>query len=145
MIGASTPRRIGVVALVATIAAACAAWSWPRPAREVAAAEGAECRFAIRASNNLSFDVWVDLYDSTVHRTGLFVPSEQLKIQNHRIRSGATMDRRYTARGACKVRRTWLIRFRRGSAQQTVLLSTSGDSAAARIVDLGPSSRWGAD
>lgn len=78
-----------------------------------------ECSFAIRARNNMSFDVWVELYDSTVRLEAIGIPAllrgdKQLKIQNYRIATGKTMDARYTASGACSTKRTWKLYVRIG-------------------------------
>lgn len=118
---------------------------------EVPAAEAAEdCSFAIRARNNMSFDVWVELYDSTVRLESTAIPAllrgnKQLKIQNHRIATGKTMDRRYTASGSCSTRRTWVFYVRIGGRdlRQIVSKSTQGTEWRDRIVDLGDSSKWG--
>ena len=106
--------------------------------------QAAECQFETKASNNLSFDVWVDLYDSMVTKPGIgvFGGMTQMKIQNHRIRTGQKMDRRYTAPGRCAMDRTWWIKFRRGSAQKTLEIKTGGTSSTSRTVDLGASSKW---
>jgi hypothetical protein len=112
--------------------------------------EAASCQFAIRAKNNLSFDVWVELYDSTVRLESTLIPAllrgdKQLKIQNHRIATGKTMDRRYEAAGACGTRRTWIFWVRIGGRDklQMVSRSTSGTGWRDLIVDLGESSKWG--
>lgn len=142
------PRGLVHIGFAATAAVAAASVAWtPAGGRASGAFDAtADCQFAIRASNNLSFDVWVDLYDSQVSKPGGFgVFSggwEQLKIQNHRIRSRGTMDRRYTAPGKCEANRTWWIKVRRGSAQKTLEIGTGGTSSTSRTVDLGPSSQW---
>ena len=135
-------RRRGFSAgALAAVVLSVLAWSAPRGATgEVAKA--AECTFALRASNNLSFDVWVQLYDSHVTRLGMWGSHDQLKIQNHRIASGKSMDRRYTAAGRCKAERRWLIVVKRGSTPFEVEIYTSGESSDSRTVDIGPSSRW---
>ncbi|MFO7586755.1 MAG: hypothetical protein R6X22_01655 [Gemmatimonadota bacterium] len=70
---------------------------------------------------------------------------KQLKIQNHRIATGKTMDRRYEAGGACGTRRTWIFWVRIGGREvlQIVSRSTSGTGWRDLIVDLGESSKWG--
>lgn len=142
----------GVAALGTLIAILSLAWTGPGPEPASADEAEADCRFAIRASNNLSFDVWVLLYDSSVVRPNaggpfkLFTPVEQLKIQNQRIKRGGRMDRRYTASGRCSANRVWYIKIRRGDAGKvpvkTLRLETSGSGSTSRIVDLGPSSKW---
>ena len=84
------------------------------------------------------------LYDSYVstQKLGVFGGFTQLKIQNHRIARGKTMDRRYTAPGRCAADRTWRIVVKRGSQPFTVEYQTGGDGSDSRIVDIGPSSRW---
>lgn len=132
----------------ATLAASTQARSRPKAPAEKAPAEAEretfDCQFAIRASNNLSFDVWVMLYDSRVsnQKIGIFGGFTQLKIQNHRIASGKTMDRRYTAPGRCAADRTWFIVVKRGSQPFEVEYHTGGDGSDSRTVDIGPSSRW---
>jgi hypothetical protein len=120
------------------------------PDGEDASAPESDCSFAIRAKNNMSFDVWVDLYDSTVRLESWAVPAllrgnRQLKIQNHRISTGKTMDRRYTAPGSCSTRRSWTFYVRIGGrdVRQVVGRSTKGTEWRDRIVDLGDSSDWG--
>jgi hypothetical protein len=127
----------------ATLAASTVAWSGPADTTD-AGRDAADCQFAIRASNNLSLDVWVMLYDSRVsnQKFGVFGGYTQLKIQNHRIASGKTMDRRYTASGRCAADRTWLIVVKRGSQPFEVEYRTGGDGSESRTVDIGPSSRW---
>jgi hypothetical protein len=134
-----------VLAFAAVAILATGAWSWPEDSRTPAAESSADCQFVIRASNNLSFDVWVNLYDSSVTLDGIGIlgRSTQLKIQNHRIRSGGTMDRRYTAPGGCARKRNWVMRVRTGSQQKIVFVNTEGTSSTSRTVDLGPSSQWG--
>lgn len=137
-------RRFGLACLaMAALVGMLVAWDAPRS--EAAPADGTEsCQFAIRASNNLSFDVWVYLYDSKVRvkGTGVFTFWKQLKIQNHRIASGKTMDRRFTADFGCENNRQWNIKVKRGSSPIWLLLATGGTSSDSRTVDLGPSSRW---
>jgi len=108
------------------------------------------CSFAIRARNRLSFDVWVELYDSTVRLDSWAVPvllrnDKQLKIQNHRLARGQTMDRRYTASGDCSTRRRWTFHVRIGGRDNVKLVyrTTEGSGSQDRIVDLGDSSKWG--
>lgn len=115
-----------------------------------AAPRDANCTFAIRAKNNLSFDVWVELYDSTVRLESAFIPvllrgDRQLKIQNHRIARGKTMDRRYTASGSCSTRRLWTFHVRIGGRDRVALVSLTSDGTGSRdrILDLGESSKWG--
>ena len=136
--------RPGLMTLaIATLAASTLAWNAPDAGPE-GENEAVDCQFAIRASNNLSFDVWVMLYDSKVsnQKIGVFGGFTQLKIQNHRIASGKTMDRRYTASGRCAADRTWWIVVKRGSQPITVEHRTGGDGSDSRTVDIGPSSRW---
>lgn len=109
-----------------------------------------DCSFAIRGRNNMSFDVWVELYDSTVRLEALGIPAlfrgdKQLKIQNYRIATGKTMDVRYTASGACSTKRSWRFYVRIGGrdARNSVLRTTNGTEWRDRIVDLGDSSKWG--
>lgn len=141
----SMPRRSIVLAFVAVATLATGAWSSPSDSPPPAADASADCQFVIRASNNLSFDVWVDLYDSEVRLDGLGIldRSTQLKIQNHRLRSGEKMDRRYTAPGGCARKRVWVMRVRTGSQQKITFVNTEGTSSTSRIVDLGPASQWG--
>lgn len=110
-------------------------------------AQAESCTFALRAKNNMSFDVWLDLYDSSVTNHAvvakLFSVSD-LKIQNHRLSSGKSMDRRVTVSGGCAARRTWNIKVRIGGRDWTGKFATdetrgSGD----RTVQLGNSSEWG--
>lgn len=117
---------------------------------EDASADAMDCQFAIRASNNMSFDVWVDLYDSRLDNGGfgVFGGFKPLKIQNHRISPGKTMDRRYTASGNCTKERRWEFWVRIGRADgkkiyKYVYRTTKGDSSSSRTVDLGKSSTWG--
>ena len=137
-------RRFGFACLtIAALVGTSVAWDAPRG--EEAPADGNEsCQFAIRASNNLSFDVWVYLYDSKVRLkgTGVFTFWKQLKIQNHRIASGKTMDRRFTADFTCEKNRQWNIKVKRGSSPIWLIVETGGTSSDSRTVDLGPSSRW---
>lgn len=128
-------RRTGIVAFAAAVLVATGASS----------SGEADCQFEIRGSNNLSFDVWVDLYDSYVYLDGIGILGRitQLKIQNHRIASGKTMSRRYTAPGGCARKRDWRIMVRKGSAQQSVIVHTEGTTSTSRTVDIGPSSSWG--
>src|SRR5690606_26870320 len=106
-------------ALAGAVAIALAAWSWPVERGAVSADESASCQFELKASNTLSIDVWVDLYDSAVRREYSLIPLwVQLKIQNHRIRSGESMNRRYTAGGPCHATRNWSIKVRRGGTQR---------------------------
>lgn len=137
-------RQTGTAFAFILMIAVLVAWRQPDPDSAVVRAGSADCQFAIRASNNLSFDVWVDLYDSSVTKPafGVFGGMQQLKIQNHRIRTGQSMDRRYEAPGKCSLDRTWWIKVRRGSAQKTVEVKTGGTSSTSRTVDIGPSSKW---
>ena len=105
---------------------------------------------AIRGRNNMSFDVWVELYDSTVRLEALGIPAlfrgdKQLKIQNYRIATGKTMDVRYTASGACSTKRSWNFWVRIGGrdVRKNVGRTTNGTEWRDRIVDLGDSSKWG--
>lgn len=106
------------------------------------------CSFAIRASNNQSFDVWVDLYSSRLDNGGfgVFGGYKPLKIQDHRIASGKSMDRRYTASGSCSKERRWQFNVRIGRTDgkkiyKYINRTTKGD--ANRTVNLGKSSTWG--
>jgi hypothetical protein len=117
---------------------------------ESESSNGMDCTFALRASNNMSFDVWVDLYDSRLDNGGfgVFGGFKPLKIQNHRIAPGQTMDRRYTASGSCSKERRWEFWVRIGRADgkkiyKYVNRTTKGDSSSSRTVDLGKSSTWG--
>ena len=110
--------------------------------------EEMDCSFAIRASNNLSFDVWVDLHSSTLNNGSfrVFGGFKPLTIQDHRLLSGKTMDRRYTASGSCSKERKSQFNVRIGRADgkkiyQYINRSTKGD--ANRTIDLGKSSAWG--
>lgn len=138
-------RRSGITALTAATILATGASTWSDGASHEPPEGAAECQFAIRASNNISIDVWVDLYDSVVYLDGFGVLGRktQLKIQNHRIAPRGTMDRRFTAPGRCARKRDWAIRFRRGTQQQTMFIHTEGTTSTSRTVDLGPASRWG--
>lgn len=109
-----------------------------------------DCSFSIRGRNNMSFDVWVELYDSTVRLEALGIPAlfrgdKQLKIQNYRIGTGKTMDVRYTASGACSTKRSWRFYVRIGGrdVRNSVGRTTQGTEWRDRIVDLGDSSKWG--
>ncbi|MFW6083643.1 MAG: hypothetical protein ACODAA_00330, partial [Gemmatimonadota bacterium] len=109
-------RNSGAAAFAVAIVAAVL-MAGTGPVAEPAPAEDAleDCRFALLASNNLSFPVSVILYDSEVRKDGigygLFTPSwKQLKIQNERIKPGGTMNRRYTASGKCSAKRVWRIK-----------------------------------
>lgn len=106
------------------------------------------CSFAIRASNNQSFDVWVDLYSSSVYSGSFLVfgGAKSLEIQDHRIASGKSMDRRYTASGSCSKERKWQFNVRIGRADgkkiyKYIKKTTKGSSN--RTLDLGKSSTWG--
>ena len=116
-------------------------------ARTDPSAPAESCTFAILATNNYSFDVFVDLYDSYVRNHAVVAALfsvKQLKIQNQRIPHGGSMNRRYTASGKCPSKRTWTIYVRKGSsgAQQTVSRVTSGTTSASRTVNLGKASKW---
>jgi len=105
------------------------------------------CAFDILAINNLSFDVWVDLYYSTVMNRGKYWDTvKQLKIQNHRLATGTSMRRRYTASGSCSRRRIWKFYVRIGRADGRKLykyvLKSTKDSGE-RTVNLGKSTTWG--
>jgi len=98
----------------------------------------------------MGFDVWVELYDSTVRLEAIGIPAllrgdKQLKIQNYRIATGKTMDARYTASGACSTKRTWKLYVRIGGrdARNMVGRTTKGTEWRDRIVDMGDSSKWG--
>jgi len=106
------------------------------------------CRFAIRASNNQSFDVWVDLYSSRLDNGGfgVFGGYKPLKIQDHRIASGKSMDRRYEASGSCSKERRWEFAVRIGRTDgkkiyKYIYETTKYD--ADRTINLGKSSTWG--
>lgn len=110
-------------------------------------AQAESCTFALRAKNTMSFDVYLDLYDSSVTNHAvvakLFSVS-RLKTQNHRLSSGKSMERRVTVSGGCSARRTWNIMVRIGGRDWMGKFATdetrgSGD----RIVQLGNSSEWG--
>lgn len=157
MFAGSTKMRLSLVAVV-IVAGVSLAWTGPstesaRSEPSAAAPTEDSCQFAIRGSNNMSFDVWVMLYDSKVKLSdrlsvGVFGPSwKQMKIQNQRIRQGGTMDRRYTAAGKCSATREWQISVVKGDpskiSAQTVQITTRGSGSGSRTVDLGPSSTWG--
>lgn len=125
----STRVTIGAAALT------LAALAWPATAR-------ADCQFAIRATNDMSKDAYVFLYDATVLRYVVGARRVQLKIQNHRIASGKSMDRRYTARGKCPTKRTWMMPHRYGTADGCKVILTEGTSSTSRTVDLGRVSQW---
>ena len=106
------------------------------------------CSFAIRATSNSSFDIWVDLYDSAIWGGfGLWAGyNKKLKIQNHRLSPGKSMDRRYTASGSCSNKRKWrfLVRISRTDGRKIykyVYETTSGSGD--RIINLGKSATWG--
>jgi hypothetical protein len=127
--------------LTATLAGAGALVAWGTPAP----APARDCTFAIQGSNDTKEDVWVMLYDSRVflNDNSMFTDSyKQLKIQNHRIAPGATMDRRYNSYGRCVTSRTWYIRVKPGGVVKTIRKETSGDYSDSRTVDLGPVSKW---
>ena len=107
------------LAAVSLSAAALAAWSPSDLRPSVERPHGLNCQFAIRASNDLDHDVYVYLYNSHVkNMENLFrMKYQQMKIQNHRIAPGKSMDRRYDAQGSCDVARDWSFRVkRRGSS-----------------------------
>lgn len=142
-------RRLLVLSLVPSSMAVIVA---ARPATGVdivATAEGetaAACGFSIRASNNISHDVWLYFYDSTVTTWGLGVlsPTRQLKIQNVRIPAGKTMKPvNYSANGGCDRTRDWRFKFKRGTqVMDMASIRTKGDNTQNRTIDLGPASRW---
>jgi hypothetical protein len=109
------------------------------------------CRFAILAKNNTSLSIWVDLYYSTVNVDGgfgLWSGAKELKIQNHRLTSGQTMNRRYEASGSCSRSRSWRfhVRIDRPSGKKIykyLSRSTRGDGPAGQTIDLGNTSTWG--
>jgi len=121
--------KLMAVAAVLTVAA------WPATAR-------ADCQSEIRATNDLTKDAYVLLYDATVVRYVFGAKVVQLKIQNHRIAPGKTMDRRYTARGKCPTKRTWIVPHRVGTAHGKKVVLTEGSSSTSRTVDLGRASQW---
>jgi hypothetical protein len=113
-----------------------------------AVTEEMSCTFAIRAKNNMSFDVWVDLYNSTLNNGGfgLLGGHKPLKIQTHRLGRGKSMDRRYTASGSCGKERSWRFYVHIGRADgkkiyKYVNRKTKGDGD--RTINLGNSSTWG--
>lgn len=122
----------------------------PAPEADVLSASAddttADCGFSIRASNNISHDVWLYFYDSKVSTRGFGVlgSTRQLKIQNVRIPSGSTMKPvNYRANGSCDRTRDWFFKFKRGSAVLDMApIRTKGDNTQNRIIDLGPASRW---
>jgi hypothetical protein len=132
--------NIGGCPWLAITILALSAVAWP------AAARAAECQFAIRATNDRDSEVWIDLYDSKVYRKAILTGVEQLKIQNHRLQPGKSMDRRYTAKGKCGADRTWLIRHRitvNGKLEWGYFrLETGGTSSTSRTVDLGRASKF---
>ncbi len=144
---ASPRTRVGVFILTLTAAVALLGTATPSAAATAGTMSAESCTFAIRATNNYSFDVFVDLYDSTVRNHAVVAKLfsiVQLKIQNERIPTGGKMDRRYTASGRCAAKRTWTFQVRKGSRskQQLVVKMTSGTSSTSRTVDLGKASTW---
>lgn len=110
--------------------------------------DGMSCQFAIRAKNNMSFDVWVDLYNSTMSDGGfgLWGGHSKLEIQPHRLGPGKSMDRRYTASGRCSKERNWQFYVHIGRTDgkkiyEYVNKRTKGDGD--RTINLGNSSTWG--
>lgn len=110
--------------------------------------DGMSCQFAIRASNNMSFDVWVDLYYSQLNDGGfgLWGGYDYLKIQPYRMGPGKSMDARYTASGSCSKERKWAFKVHIGRPDgkkiyETVSKTTKGDGD--RTINLGKSSTWG--
>jgi hypothetical protein len=137
------PRRVlnRLLILASTLAGAGALAAWDTPAP----APVRDCTFAIQGRNDSKADVWVMLYDSRVFlndKSMLTDSYKQLKIQNHRIAPGATMDRRYTSYGRCETSRTWFIRVKPAGVVKTIRKETSGDYSDSRTVDLGPVSEW---
>lgn len=113
-----------------------------------ATVEEVSCSFAIRAQNNMSFDVWVDLYSSRLDNGGfgVFGGYKPLKIQNHRLSPGKSMDRRYTASGTCGKERKWEFAVRIGRADGKKIykyLYKTTRGSGDRTIDLGKSSTWG--
>jgi hypothetical protein len=144
MIKGRTPHLGFAVLMIAAIVAASVAWSLPH-AESANSTDGDEsCQFQIVAGNNLGTSVYVYLYDSKVRQqgTGVLFFWKQMKIQNHRIAPGKTMDRRYTADGRCSKNRQWKINVKRGSDTGNLLIETGGTSSTSRRVNLGPSSHW---
>ena len=110
--------------------------------------DGMSCQFAIRAKNNQSFDVWVDLYESQLNNGGfgVFGGFKDMKAQPERISPGKSMDRRYTASGSCSKKRSWQFYVHIGRPDgkkiyKYVNKSTSGSGD--RTINLGNSSTWG--
>ena len=125
----------GTRGIAVAAALTIAALAWPATAR-------ADCQFEIRATNDLNKDAYVLLYDATVVRYVFGAKVVQLKIQNHRIAPGKAMDRRYTARGKCPTKRTWIVPHRVGTANGKKVVLTEGTSSTSRTVDLGRASQW---
>lgn len=136
MIGGLDARSWMAIAILTLSAVA-----WPSAAR------AADCQFDIRATNDLSGDVWFDLYDSFVRTQMLLgVKTVQLKIQNHRLGPGQSLNRRYTANGKCENNRAWLITYRvpvagKGLVKGDHIVRTTGSSSTSRTVDLGRTSK----
>lgn len=130
------------VALCAWIVAGAS----PRSPAATSVESNGECGFSIRASNNISHDVWLYFYDSEVKTWGFGVLSNtrQLKIQNVRIPPGKTMTPvNYSANGNCNQTRDWRFQFKRGTAVMSMQsIRTKGDNTSARTIDLGPASSW---
>ena len=127
-------KHHGTRGIAVAAALTVAALAWPATA-------SADCQFEIRATNDLDRDVWVMLYDSTVFRDVFGAKLVQLKIQNHRLAPGKSLDRRYTARGKCQTKRTWYMRFDKGRAGLRQIV-TSGTSSTSRTVNMGRTSTW---
>lgn len=144
MTGRSLVAALAALPLVAPVSAPTSAESTAPP---VAEAASESCTFALRAKNNMSFDVQLDLYDSQVTNHAVVAKlfsTSKLKIQNHRLSSGASMDRRVTVSGSCSARRTWSIRIRIGGRDWLGKYATDETNGSGdRTVQLGESSKWG--
>lgn len=140
----NTLRRSGIVVIAAAAILSVGAYTWPDTPPSGPAGASTDCQFAIRATNSLSIDVWVNLYDSYVKLDGVGIlgRNTQLKIQNHRLAPGKSMDRRFTAPGGCARKRDWVFFVRTGGPSKIVRRHTEGTSSTSRTVDLGRSSRW---
>lgn len=135
--------RCGTAPVVLIVGAALVAASHPTHASTGNPAADVDCTFVLRARNDMGQSVYVDLYDSWVLQFTLFSRWRQLQIQNQRIAPGSSMDRRYTASGACSNHRKWILWTRRGSDTVCVRIDTEGTSSTSRTVDLGPATKWG--
>lgn len=137
--------RYAVPGVAVALCAGVIAGASPRSTAAHVESDGA-CEFRIRASNDISHDVWLYFYDSTVTTWGLGILSNtrQLKIQNVRIPPGKAMTPvNYSASGNCNQTRDWTFQFKRGTAVMPMQrIRTKGDNTSARTIDLGRASSW---